>query len=102
MTKVSIRPTQKHRIPSIGQTQQPRIVEAPSVQINVIRNTHRRGLELGVELLVVRDFVDEVDAELTVEAEFLPRLQRLPNTYMRESAGHRTSIRSVLKASWLD
>ena len=55
---VSIRPIQDHHIESIGKMQQSMAVETHSLHINTIKSTYRLKLELGVGVLVVRDFVD--------------------------------------------
>lgn len=57
------------------------IAESTSPHIDTIKSAYRLKLELGVGVLVVRDFVDggdDVDGDFTVAAVILPRLQRLP------------------------
>lgn len=55
--------------------------ESTSLHTDTIGIAYRLKLEPGVEVLVVRDFVDGCDSvggDFTVVAEILPRLQRLP------------------------
>lgn len=81
MTNVSIRPTQRRRIESIGKTWQSVVEESTNLRTDTIKSAYRLKLELGAEVLVVHDFVDEdddVDGDFTVAAAILPRLQRLP------------------------
>jgi len=69
MAQVSIGPTQSHYAASIGEIQESANPESTGVDINTIMDTHRRRLELSVEVLVVRDFgvgttVSMVDLQL--------------------------------------